>query len=175
MKKRDVRIEGDVAYVPLTQGYEAVVDASDVPLVLGKNWFAQVARRRDGSIRSVYALTQLRREDGKQRPERMHRVILGLENDTEGDHADGDGLNNRRDNLRPATHTENGFNGRRRRDNTSGFRGVSRDDRKGLWRARIRVARKLIHLGWFSDPLEAAAAYADASVKYHGAFANVGT
>lgn len=174
MKKREIRIEGDIAYVPLTQGYEAAIDAADVPLIEGKNWFAQVSRRRDGSVRAVYALTQVRRENGKQRPERMHRVILGIDSD-EADHKDGDGLNNRRGNLRPATHMENCFNGRRRCDNTSGFRGVTLDRGKGMWRARIRVARKLLHLGWFSDQLKAAAAYAEASAKHHGTFGNTGT
>lgn len=38
MKPRPIRIEGDVAYVTLTRGYEAIIDAENVPLVEGYNW-----------------------------------------------------------------------------------------------------------------------------------------
>ena len=47
MKPRPIRIEGDVAYVPLTKGYEAIIDVEDVPLVEGRNWHAHVVRKKD--------------------------------------------------------------------------------------------------------------------------------
>ena len=52
---RAIRIEGSVAYVPLTKGYEAIIDVEDVPLVEGWNWSAREERRRDGTVRIIYA------------------------------------------------------------------------------------------------------------------------
>jgi hypothetical protein len=157
---RPIRVEGNVAYVTLTQGYVAVIDAADVPLVEGRNWCAHRSRN------TVYALTSPHR--GRQIP--MHRQILDADPALHVDHKDGDGLNNRRSNLRVATVAQNARNRATRRDSSSGVKGVYFDKDRLRWRAAICVAGKITFLGSFSSLEAAAAAYADASARLHGEF-----
>lgn len=169
--KRAIRIEGDIAYVPLTQGYEAIIDAADVPLVEDLKWSAQVIRRKDGTIRAVYAIATV--VTGKLRSHvRMHRRIAATPDGLETDHEDRDGLNNRRSNLRAATPSQNQYNRRINRNNTSGFKGVRwRKDTK-KWRAEIKHQGKMLNLGHFSNQQDAVAAYLAASAQFGGAFAS---
>lgn len=102
MKKRTIRVVGDVAYVPLTQGLEAIIDATDAHLVDGHNWCAVKIGRTFYAMRSVV-------RNGHKRTLYLHRAILGA---GEVDHASGDGLDNRRSNLRDVTHGQNMMNTR---------------------------------------------------------------
>ena len=160
---RPIRIEGNVAYVPLTRGYEAVIDAADVPVVDGKNWQARI----DGL--SVYAQCA-EKIAGKSITTVMHRHLMGSPEGLEIDHRDGDGLNNRRENLRMATHAQNVRNRRKPTNNKSGVKGVywRKDIRK--WAAMIKLNGRNLHLGLFPQISEAAAAYARASSDLHGDF-----
>ncbi len=166
---RPVVVEGDVALVTLTRGYVAVIDAADAPLVAGHNWTAMEHLRSDGTIRTVCAH---RKElvDGKRVTVYLHRVIAGTPDDLVTDHIDGDGLNNRRANLRAATTAQNGHNERRAINNTSGVKGVHWHKRDRRWCAKIRLRRKSIYLGEFAHLLDAAEAYAKASAELHGEF-----
>lgn len=157
---RPIRIEGNIAYVPLTQGHEAIIDAAYVPLVEGYNWcvlrgpYTAYAKRNGPAARSVF----------------LHHVICPAAEGTVTDHIDGNGLNNRRENLRLATKAENGRNSRIRRRNKSGFKGVHLHKQSGKWRARISTGSKLVCLGLHETPEEAHAAYAKASIELHGEF-----
>ena len=86
------------------------------------------------------------------------------------DHIDGDPLNNCLSNLRWATATENQRNSKKRKDNTSEFKGVSFHKATGKWRVRIKVDGKEKHLGYFHTPEEAAAVYEEAAKKEFGEF-----
>lgn len=66
------------------------------------------------------------------------------------DHEDGNGLNNRLENLRLVTDLVNNQNARKSVKNTSGFSGVSWDKRSGQWRAYAKTANQQIHLGYFA-------------------------
>lgn len=160
---RPIRVDGQLAYVTLTKGYVAVIDAADVPLVEGFNWCAKVGKNTIYAKRADYTkpkmLTVL-----------MHRVIAETPDGMDTDHADGDGLNNRRANLRVATPSQNNKNQRIRADNTSGFKGVSWFKPHGRWRAQIGVNGKLRPLGYFITAESAADAYAKASSELHGVF-----
>jgi hypothetical protein len=87
------------------------------------------------------------------------------------DHRDGDRANNRWNNLRRATRSENNANRGLQRNNRSGFKGVSL--KSGKWRARIRQNGRLHSLGSFPTPQAAHAAYAAAARKLFGEFARV--
>lgn len=89
----------------------------------------------------------------------MHRELMGLAHGDprQVDHKNGDGLDNRRENLRVATHRENHQNLHADRGGTSKHRGVSWDTRSGKWVARANNH----HLGYFSDEEQAAAVAAD--------------
>ena len=83
------------------------------------------------------------------------------------DHIDGNGLNNRIENLRDVSNAENGRNQRKHFNNTSGVVGVYWGKQRAKWRATINVEGKLIHLGYFADKAEAAAARKAAEIKYN--------
>lgn len=101
----------------------------------------------------------------------VHRVILGIEDDRLGDHANLDRLDNRRSNLRIATRAQNGWNRQKRTDNTSGFKGVYFCRATKRWRAEIRANRVAHKLGRFDTPVQAALAYDRAAIRLHGEFA----
>lgn len=162
---RKIRIDGDVAYVPLTQGYEAIIDVADVPLVDGRNWLAHKKKGEKTYYARCKSLGRVRQAI------LMHRVILGAPKGVFVDHADGNGLNNRRSNIRLASASHNNCNRSIGKNNTSGFKGVSRVRGKDKWQAQIAFQRKRIHLGWFLSPEEAHAAYVRASAEMHGSFA----
>ncbi len=126
--KRAVIHDGELVRIPLTRGYLAVIDAEDAPLVSGYNWFVQV--QPNGL---AYAFRMSARSEGARRMIAMHRVIAGDPKGLEIDHRDGDGLNNRRGNLREATRLQNQYNRRLNVNNTSGYRGVTYDKQHAKW------------------------------------------
>lgn len=86
------------------------------------------------------------------------------------DHKNRIRSDNRIENLREAGNHENGSNCSTSKRNTSGVKGVMWYKRYQKWAASIRVNKKLIHLGYFTDKLEAAKARLDAELKYFGEF-----
>ena len=91
------------------------------------------------------------------------------------DHIDGCRSDNRMTNLREATHGQNISNSPRPSHNTSGFKGVSKLDRRApSWRATIIHNKRQVYLGTFDTPEKAHKAYCTAADKYHKEFANHG-
>ncbi len=171
---RPIRVEGQVAYVPLTKGYEAIIDAADVPLVDGFNWCADVHHYADGSVKVVYAVRNSPRdENGKQRAIMMHRVLLDAPHGMQVDHASSDGLDNRRSNIRLASRAENMWNRRNAGNNGSGFKGVHWSKAAKAWVARIAANGKRRTIGKYNCATAAAIAYARASEEMHGEFGRV--
>ena len=87
------------------------------------------------------------------------------------DHIDGDGLNNRRANLRHCTNQENCRNQGLARNNRSGFKGVSWYPNSGKWVATIWDGKRKVFLGYYADPVEAARAYDAKARELFGEFA----
>lgn len=145
--------------IPLTQGHWALVDDADFEAVDAAGpWFVN-GRTNLYACHSTY----INRIRGTLL---MHSFITGW---SFVDHVNGNSLDNRRANLRPANTSTNGANSRIRSDNTSGFKGVGRY--KGLWRARIHVAGREIALGYFTSPTDAALAYDTAALHHFGSYA----
>jgi hypothetical protein len=161
---RPIRIEGQVAYVPLTRGYEAIIDAEDVPLIEGWNWCAMVNSTTAYGIRAE-------NNGGKKSKVYIHRVLMGNPDGWMVDHRDCNGLNNRRANLRLATASQNQGNRRLSNRNTSGFKGVSWHKADAKWQAYIRLNDRKQHLGSFETPGEAHTAYVEAAARFYGEFA----
>lgn len=84
------------------------------------------------------------------------------------DHINGNKLDNRWINLRQASPTENNRNARKRKDNSSGFKGVNYY--RGKWESRCRTEDGRKHLGYFDTPEEASNAYQCFSKKHFGDF-----
>lgn len=164
-KVREIRIEGDVAYVPLTKGLEAVIDAEDVHLFSPFNWFAIEQSHTSYAARHT------------PRPNRvfirMHMVLTPVPDGFQVDHIDGNGLNNRRSNLRVATVAENAHNRKKPANNSSGFKGVHWRKSECKWVARIMVRGVRMNLGHFDDPKSAHDAYCEASKHLHGEFGRI--
>ena len=90
------------------------------------------------------------------------------------DHRDGNGLNNRHTNLRPATDSQNQANKRKPKNGvTPSFKGVFWHGRDMKWAARIRVNGKRKYLGYFHSEVEAARAYDAVALLHFGEFAKL--
>jgi hypothetical protein len=156
--------------IPLTQGQNAIVDVADFDWLSQWDWYAHWTP----STHSFYARRNVKNNDGTQRTERMHRLILGCTTpQEEGDHRNHDTLDNRRENLRKCSKAMNARNGRKRRHNTSGFKGVFWSKKNRNWNAAIHANKKLRHIGCYASAEEAAKAYDRCALKYHGQFAHL--
>lgn len=142
------------------------VDDDDFDTLSQVRWFA------DRKANHTYAA----RYNCQVKPKKwvmMHRLLIQAPDDMQVDHIDGNGLNNKRANLRLVTMAENAQNARLRKDNKCGFRGVHYDTHIRWWRARIGYGGKFFHLGIFHSAEEAAQAYDDAARTFHGEYARL--
>ena len=108
------------------------------------------------------------------RHELVHRIVFLMHHGYLPmyiDHKDGDHLNNRIENLRAATASQNRMNSAVTSRNTTGVKGVCKGKRDGIWTAQICVKGKRMHLGTYTSIDEAAKAYKEAAIKYFGEFA----
>ena len=102
-----------------------------------------------------------------------HRLIFMFHHGyfpPEVDHIDGNKLNNRIENLRPATHAENLKNQKLRYDNKVGVKNVAWATREQKWRVRVTVNGKDKHIGYFKDRDLAGSAAIEACNLYHKEF-----
>lgn len=90
------------------------------------------------------------------------------------DHVDNNPLNNRIENLREATKSQNGYNQKLNKKNTSGIKGVCWCKTKKRWKVQIWVEGKNKHLGYYDSIEVAKQVVQEARLKYHGAYANHG-
>jgi hypothetical protein len=105
----------------------------------------------------------------------MARFLLEAPDSLEIDHIDGNRLNNQRSNLRFATSSQNKVNRGPRKDNTSGYKGVSWHKQRKKWSARIMAEGKYHSLGLFSQKEEAAKAYNKAAIDFYKSYAWINT
>lgn len=146
--------------IVLADGRRTQVSDCDWLWLVGLKWFPG----------NEYAQTTI---SGKK--EYMHIMIayrMNLDCSDEIDHKDRNRLNNQRDNLREATHSQNLANGSMRSSNTSGLIGVSWNKRKQKWAAEITVRYKKIFLGYFDDKIAAGDAYSAAAKLHFGEFSH---
>lgn len=157
--------------VPLSQGKVALVDAADYSRIAKYKWTYLTKKRRGKSTQ--YARRSVWSKD-KQQTVYLHRFILNAPAHLHVDHKNGDGLDNRRANLRLATNTQNRCNVTSEVSfSVAGFRGVQPCRQEGRFYARIRVNGQQVRLGIFDSAEAAARAYDAAAVKYHGEFATL--
>ena len=105
---------------------------------------------------------------------RLAFYFMGVEPPEYVDHRNGNKADNRWSNLRGVTFVSNVHNQKRRKNNLSGFKGVSYHKRMGKWAGKITIRYEQKHLGYFDTPEEAHEAYKKAADKYHGDFKNYG-
>ena len=154
-----LKLPPEVKAIALTMGKYTLVDAEDFDFLMKWEW-----QYRDG-----YAKRGARGH--KAIP--MHGVILRAPQGMEPDHKNGDGLDNRKNNLRPATHQQNMWNRSPVKDSSSKYKGVSFQKATNYWKAYIKINEKQKHLGCFLSEEEAAIAYNRVAKELHGEFAKL--
>lgn len=157
----------EIPLKPLKYGFVALVDDADFEMLSEYSWGIQ----RSGGGK-LYAIT-VKRSGATRIRKRMHLLVFGI-TDKEVDHRDGNGLNNQRDNLRPANRSQQCFNQlKNKAARTSRFKGVSWNSAREQWVAQIQVGRSHPWLGRFEDEKMAAMVYDQAALKYFGEFAKI--
>ncbi len=145
----------------------AIVDECDYYWLARYTWLAE---KTDHSYRAVCLLCK-----GKMSTlVNMHRLIMNPPKHLLVDHINRNGLDNRRANLRLATHAQNSQNRTpcTKAGKTSKYKGVYWQRGRNKWRSYIRANNKRIFVGHFDSEVEAAKAYDEAARKYHGQFAS---
>jgi len=153
--------------IPLGEGRFTIVDQKDFYWLNNFHWTVT------GNDEHIYAVRNVIKSGAKTTALRLHREIMNSPKGLIVDHKNNNTLDNRRANLRVATHSQNNFNCRKRKNTSSRFIGVSFDKHKTVWTAYISFHRERIWLGCFKTEIDAAKAHDQAAKKYHGEFARL--
>jgi hypothetical protein len=152
----------------LGEGEYTIVDPQDYYTYGQFNWNLL------GTGRHKYAVRNVKTGPNQTKMVYLHREIMKPEEGKVVDHINGGGLDNRRANLRQATHAENMQNRRKMsKKTTSRFIGVHLEKESGTPIVEISHQGKLIYIGRFKNEIDAARAYDRAALKYHGEFAKL--
>lgn len=153
--------------IQLTQGKIALVDDEDFDRVNQLKWCAQCIHTRKG----WRAISNAPRVQGRGRTLYMHRFLVPGQ--IQIDHKDGNGLNNQKSNLRPATPSQNAANQRKLSKSSSVFKGVKWHRTGHCWQAQIGVNGAYVYLGVYASEADAAHVYDYAARIYFGEFARL--
>jgi len=151
--------------LPLTKGYYVLVDEEDYDFLAQWKWHACISPSGN-----VYAMRNSPPINGKRTHIMMHRIINKTPDGFRTDHINGNGLDNRKSNLRTVTPVQNGQNRRPNKKGTSKYKGVFWHKQHCKWYAQIQVNKKSIFLGLFTDEDLAAKAYEKAAKEKFGEF-----
>jgi hypothetical protein len=157
--------------IVLREGYHALVDDRDYAFLNQFSWRARI--RPSSSREIIYAITSIPTGRTRSKNVFMHRLIKGGTKIV--DHKNGDGLDNRRSNLRECSSSQNRMNCRKATGTSSIYKGVTFDRQMKRWRAQIGVLHRLKFLGYFDNEIDAAVAYNIAAQLFFGEFAYLNT
>lgn len=160
--------------IELPSGHRAIVDDEDYDEIIKYKWHIS----RTAQNRTNYVSRNITKENGKKRIQMLHRYIIKAKKGEMVDHKNRNGLDNRKENLRICTRSQNMYNQEIHKNNKSGYKGVidiskypSYTRKKSpVWAAKINVNKKRIFLGIFDTAEQAAKAYDDAAKLYHAEF-----
>jgi hypothetical protein len=154
--------------IQLTQGKVALVDDDMYEYLNQWKWYANKLGN------NFYAVRNLRINKKYVCSILMHRLVANNNSKMHTDHLNGNSLDNRKENLRICNTSENLMNQKKAVNNKSGYKGVGKyDNNKSKFRSTISYNGKSINLGYYKTIKEAAKAYNEAAIKYHGEFANL--
>lgn len=152
--------------IPLTRGKFAVVDNENFDSLSQNKWHYWI----DPKSLVEYAVRH-KKIKGKVQRLMMHREITRSSHNLVIDHRNGNGLDNRRENLRTCTKVQNNMNRKPNKSNQTGLKGISWNTQIRKWKAGIGFKGKAINLGHYYDKRTAALVYRLFSVLYYGEFA----
>jgi hypothetical protein len=156
--------------IELSQGKFAMVDDEDFEFLSQWKWSA--VKKDDNKFYAVRGVWVTEKKNNII--VYMHRVLLGIPTlNIEGDHADGDTLNNQKYNLRISTSSQNKANRYSHRNASSKYLGVSWSNTRKKWAVQICKDRKTKFLGYFDNEVDAALAYNKKASEVHGEFAKL--
>lgn len=147
--------------IKLTNNKVALIDSEDYKLVSKYKWYCS------NNCGKLYAVNK------NKKVLYMHRLIISAPKGYEVDHINGDGLDNRKSNLRLCSSSQNKYNQKISTINTSGFKGVTWNKNRNKWQSQIGCGKKYKYLGLFKDKHAAAKAYNEEASKLFGKFARV--
>lgn len=148
--------------IQLTRGHSALIDDEDFEKISSVKWCS------DGGS-PCYAV-RVKSINGKPKMIYMHHEVLPRKKGFDVDHINGNGLDNRLQNLRYATHSQNVFSTGMYSNNTSGTKGVYWEEKSGLWYSRITHDGTVHSLGWFKVKEDAITARKKAEKEKFGVF-----
>ena len=168
MRPNEYRIEGDTAFIKLERrdgsSLETMISVSDLDRVINSGLRWSASWHKDTQSFRAHSITKV---NGRRTTIQLSRFILGTPAHLEADHINHNTLDNRRENLRSVTRSQNEQNAHgARKDSSTGVRGVFWDKRRRNYRARIWLNGKGIHIGCFATLAEAEAAVRKAREKY---------
>jgi hypothetical protein len=148
------------------KGKVVIVSPCDYAILKPFKWWVKFSgvNRQQAYIKTSF------RVNGKQRYISIHRMIMNPKIDQEVDHINGNGLDNRRENLRVCTTAENVRNSSKRKDSTHQYKGTVFVKNRNRWRSRIQVNGKRYWSGYFKTEIEAAKRFDEMAKKYHGEY-----
>lgn len=144
----------------LTKGKYATIDTSDFEFLSKWSWCysAQGYAVAFDNGKTIY----------------MHRLLMQPTRGMQVDHINTNKIDNRRENLRLVTASQNARNCSKSKNNKSGYKGVYKHhEGKKPWKAQILADGKAVSIGYYETPEEAAKAYDEAAVKYFGEYARL--
>lgn len=148
-------------------GKSMIIDDDDYGMVNKYSWNISIKDKNE------YASAYLLGSGHRGTRIYAHRLIMNAERGQHIDHKNGDGLDNRRGNLRISTNQENHFNTRKKSKSSSIYKGVTWENRRKHWVAQIMIDGKHIYIGKFDSEVDAAKAYDSRAKELFGDFANL--
>lgn len=150
-----------MVYIELTQGKRTIVDDADYEFIMQSKWWASY-------MGSYWHAVSYR----DKKAIRLSRLLLSAPKGLDVDHANGDTLDNRRENLRICTRSQNNMNQRKHvKDATSVYKGVAWDKDRNKWMVQLKKNGKRLFYGRYDSEEVAAMTYNWAAIRYFGEFA----
>lgn len=139
--------------IKINKGFVVLIDKENLNKIMNMKWYVV----KKGSI---YYAAHTYYYKGKSKRLYMHRYLMDETNPKiHVDHINGNGLDNRKLNLRSVTAIENGRNRGKQSNNKSGYKGVYWNKQKNKWHSVLRHMGKKIHLGFYDDAKSASESY----------------
>jgi hypothetical protein len=148
--------------ITLTNNEICIIDDEDFLKIKNYNWYAS-------KCKNITYATGYNKKDKQY----MHRLIMNASKSEIIDHINNNGLDNRKQNLRICTVSQNAQNNRKRRDTSSIYKGVCYNKRNSKWMASLKINGKFKYLGEFKEEIDAAKAYNNKAIELFGEFANL--